>query len=70
MLWGKCPKTQFCGKRQVNIAVSQTVALFNVGAGSDAVLLKSCGVSPGKNTVKALHKKDKQRLYHAAKKNC
>ena len=34
----------------------------------NAVLLKSCGVSPGKNAVKALHKKDRQRLYHAAKK--
>ena len=31
MLWRKCPKTQFSGKRRVNIAVSQTVALFNVG---------------------------------------
>ena len=32
VLWSKCPKTKFCGKIKVLLAVSETVMYFNTGA--------------------------------------
>ena len=68
ILWSKCPKTRFCGARRVRIAVCQTVASFNTGAGSCALNLDLCGVTPGSYTMRALDKQDKMRLRNAAKK--
>ena len=39
MLWSRCPKTRFCGARHVRIAVCETVAVFNTGSGSKAVIM-------------------------------
>ena len=39
MLWFKCPKTKFCGARKVTIAVCETIALFNTGAASKAIVM-------------------------------
>lgn len=44
------------------------VAAFNTGAGSKAVTLDLCGVTPGAHTMKALGKQDDVRLKNAAKK--
>lgn len=68
VLWSKCPKTRFCGARRVRIAVCQTVAHFNTGAGSYAMNLELCGVTPGSHTMRALKKQDEVRLRNAAKK--
>ena len=53
-LWSRCPKNRFCGKRRVVITVCETVGVFNTGAASKAVLMQQCGVSPGRNMLKAL----------------
>ena len=39
VLWFKCPKTKFCGARRVRIAVCETIAAFNTGAASKAVVM-------------------------------
>ena len=52
--WSKCSKTKFCGARRVRIAACETIAVFNTGAGSKAVTMKLCHVTPGVNTMKAL----------------
>ena len=39
MLWSKCPKTKFCGARRVRIAACETIAVFNTGAASKAVIM-------------------------------
>ena len=66
-MWNKCPKIRFCGRVKLLLAVSQTIAYFNTGAGSKASLLKSVGVNPGINTIISLRKSDKERVKHAAK---
>jgi hypothetical protein len=68
VLWSKCPKTKFCGARRVRIAVCETVAVFNTGAASKAVIMNLCGDTPGVHTMRALRKQDDTRLKTAAKK--
>ena len=69
MLWSRCPKTRFCGARRVRIAVCETVAVFNTGSGSKAVVMKLCGISrPGIQTMRALRAQDQDRIKAAAKK--
>ena len=36
VLWSKCPKTKFCGKYKVSLAVTETVVHFNFGSTSRA----------------------------------
>lgn len=50
------------------IAVCETVGVFNTGAASKANLMKSCGISPGLNMLKALRKEDEERIMSAAHK--
>ena len=68
LLWSKCPKTKFCGARRVRIAACETIAAFNTGAASKAVVLDLCGVTPGAQTMSALRKQDDVRMKNAAKK--
>lgn len=68
VLWSKCPKTKFCGARRVRIAVCETVAIFNTGAASKAVIMNMCGITPGTHTMRALRKQDETRVKTAAKK--
>ena len=69
MLWSRCPKTRFCGVRRVRIAVCETVAVFNTGAGSKAAVMKLCGItSPGAQTMKAFREQDRVHVKAAAKK--
>ena len=63
----KCPKTKFCGMNKVTLAVTETVAHFNTGAASKAVLMKTSGVSPDVNMLTALRKCDKIRIMKATK---
>ena len=71
MLWclKRCLKTRFCLVRRVRIAVCETVAVFNTGAGSKAAVMKLCGItSPGAQTIKAFREQDRVRVKAAAKK--
>ena len=67
-LWSKCPKTRFCGKRRVTVAVCETVAVFNTGEAGNAIIMRGCGVPLGINTMQYLRKQDKIRLANAKKK--
>ena len=67
-LWSKCPKTRFCGKRRVTVAVCETVAVFNKGEAGNAIIMRGCGVPLGINTMQYLRKQDKIRLANAKKK--
>jgi len=68
ILCSKCPKTKFCGKRKVLLAVSETVSHFNTGTASRATLMEAVAVNPSCNMLTALHKEDRIRIQHAAKK--
>ena len=51
-----------------SLAACETIAAFNTGAASKAVVLDLCGVSPGAQTMSALSKQDDVRIKNAAKK--
>ena len=69
VLWSKCPKTKFCGMNKVTLAVTETVAHFNTGAASKAVLMKTSGVTPDVNMLTALRKCDKNSNNESYKKD-
>ena len=46
----------------------ETIAVFNTGAGSKAVTMKLCHVTPGVNTMKALREQDQSRIKSASQK--
>ena len=60
-LWSRCPKTHFCGKRRVTIAVCETVTVSATGAGSQAKVVENVGIPLGLNTLRGLRQKDKTR---------
>ena len=68
MLWRRCPKTKFCGKRKVELAVAETIIEFNSGAAGIASVQEASGVSISSNMMKAIRKLDKSRVQHAAQK--
>ena len=68
MLWRRCPKTKFCGKVKVEMAVSETVCEFNAGALSKATIINSLGIESTENQLTALRKVDSKRMDIAAKK--
>ena len=57
-MWARCPKNWFC----------EAVCTADVGAASNALMTRSCEVNPDINMMKALHREDTVRLYHASKK--
>ena len=65
---GQVWSSRYCGKRRVVIAVCETVGVFNTGAASKATLMQSCGVTPGRNMLKALRKVDHERIVFAGHK--
>jgi hypothetical protein len=68
MLWSKCPKTKFCGAQKGTIAVCETIALFNTGTASKAMVMNIFRITPGTNTMKALRQQDQSRIKAASKK--
>ena len=68
ILWSNCPKTIFCGKQKVEIAVCETISVFNSGAANKGVVLKRIGIDPGDNMLLSLKKQDDQRVKKAEKK--
>ena len=54
--------------RRVRIALCETIAVFNTGAASKAVM-DSCGVTPGSNMMRPLRQQDKSRIRSAAQKS-
>ena len=68
MLWNKCTKTRFCGKRKLELSVAETVMEFNTGVGCKAKILESLGLDPGQATITFLEKKDAHRIKTSEKK--
>ena len=50
------------------IAECETVEVFNPAAANKATLMKSCGIFPGQNMLKALRNEDEERIMSAAHK--
>jgi len=68
VLWSRCLKTKFCGVKKVSLAVSETVAYFNAGAGTTALLMKKSGINPCGEAIRSFRSKDQSRVVSAARK--
>ena len=68
VLWSRCPKTKFCGKVKVELALAETICQFNSGAGIDVTLHEKYGANVSGNMLSSVRKIDKERVTNAAKK--
>ena len=66
MVWKKCPKTCFSGKRKVKIAACLSVGNFNIGASAIADVMRALEFSRGQQTLRYFRKMDNIRLKDAA----
>ena len=69
LIWKRCPKKIYQGKKIVELCSASAVTQFNDGASSIAAVLKRMGIIPGKNTMAAVLKTDKKRLAIAEEKS-
>ena len=65
LIWKRCPKKVYQGKKVVELCTASAVTQFNDGASSIAEVLKRMGIVPGKNTMAAILKIDQNRLKKA-----
>ena len=68
VVWTRCPKTRFSGKRKVTIAACLSVGNFNIGSSSVADVLKALQIKCGQKTLTYLKTVDRRRLKDAARK--
>lgn len=68
VLWSRCLKTKFCGVKKVSLTVSETVAYFNAGAATTALLMKKSGINPCEEALRTFRNKDQSRVISAARK--
>ena len=68
LLWSLCPKTKFCGRKRVEVAVCNAVCHFNQGATSRCSFLSSSGVTPAIHMIVSTLKMDNQRIKNAQAK--
>ena len=64
-VWKRAPKSKYCGKKTIEIAVALAVMQYNKGAGALVDAVSSLGVSPGKPLVIVGEKLDAIRIRKA-----
>ena len=69
LIWNRCPKGSFCGKKRIVSAVAESVAVFNSGASGKASIIKASGIKDiGANSLFSLRKADCTRLSSTSRK--
>ena len=66
-LWSLVPKTTFCGKRRIVIAVCEASCVSNAGAASNCMLFERLEIEHGENTLRAIRQEDQARLQNASR---
>lgn len=66
MVWTRCPKRLFRGRRRYNISVCDSVTQFNEGGYGRKRLFKLLKLDVGLHCLKGLQQQDKVRLNRAA----
>ncbi len=69
LIWKRCPKKIYQGKKVVELCTASAVTQFNDGASSIAEVLKRMGIMPGKITMAAILKIDQNCLKKAEQKS-
>ena len=62
VLWGQCPKTNFCGRKKVELSLSETFYEFNTGGYSKVSLQFDCGLKVSSNIKASTSLHDKVRI--------
>ena len=65
LLWSKCPKHKFHGRKTVEIAVTSAIINYNSGATGKYQLMHAINIPSGSHSVTHSTKKDKKRLKNA-----
>ena len=69
LIWARCPKTIYQGRKVVELCTASAVCHFNDGASSIARVLQKLGICPGKFTNAAIRKCDARRIAFSEKKS-
>ncbi|KAI8794044.1 hypothetical protein BgiBS90_004420 [Biomphalaria glabrata] len=62
IIWDKCPKSTFVGKKRLEIAVFDAVLSYNEGEIGRLRIYDKLNISPGSNCISAFHELDKSRI--------
>jgi len=69
LIWARCPKKIYQGRKVVELCTASAVCQFNDGASSIARVLQRLGICPGKFTNAAIRKCDARRIALSEKKS-
>lgn len=69
LIWKRCPKKVYQGKKVVELCTASAVAAYNDGASSVARMLKKMGIRPGSKTMAGILKIDAKRIAVAARQS-
>ena len=62
MVWRRCPKNIYQGKKVVELCTASAVASFNDGASSVATVLERLGIKPGHHMENGIRAADQKRI--------
>ena len=65
LVWKICPKTQYCGKRIVEIATNEATVLYNEGNIGRIKIMETFGLKIGLRAINCLKKLDERRIAKA-----
>ena len=68
-IWERIPKTRFVSHTQLEFAVNDAVANFNIGRESCVVIFEKLRMLPGRYTLKGSQHINKRRLFNSLYKN-
>lgn len=68
LIWKKCPKKVYAGRKVVELCTSSAVLSFNEGILGTSDVFKRMGISPGYHCEQGMIAIDKKRLYMAKRK--
>eukprot|EP00112_Aurelia_sp_Birch-Aquarium-sp1_P013118 Seg2774.2 transcript_id=Seg2774.2/GoldUCD/mRNA.D3Y31 product="hypothetical protein" protein_id=Seg2774.2/GoldUCD/D3Y31 len=69
LIWARCPKKVYTGKKVVELSVASAVTHFNDGSASIAAVLGCLGICPGFYANEGIITSNRKRLYVANKKS-
>ena len=68
-IWERIPKTRFVSRTQLEFAVNDAVANFNIGRKSSVVIFEKLCMIPGRYTLKGCQHINKRRLFNSVYKS-
>ena len=66
LIWQRCPKIRFCGKKTLQIAVASAVCHLNDGKEAIKNVLNTVALNPGSQTEQGLQRSSRKRKMHSA----